>query len=336
MTRPIASIETVSTLAGVSKATVSRVMNGITNKVSAETRTRVLHAVESLGYRPSHAGSALRQGRSHLVGLLVPDPGNAYNASIAGAVEQALRPLGKVIVLGNTREDARVQDDLLREMRSLLVGGIVMLGAVKSPELEDCLRARIPVVFVNRRSPVGLAGPYVGIDNAQAGREIGAYFADRGFRDVAVLHGPLTSSATRGRVGGFRSAFLKRTGSRGRVRPFLASVDRKLSGYLLAGELLAAGAAPQAIFCTTDEIAYGAAKRCHERGLRVPEDITLFGFDGNPLNEYLAPWLSTISVPYEEFGPAAADILRALWNKEAPSPPGDVILPFRTVFAQPT
>src|SRR5437879_6428238 len=98
--KPLASIETVAILAGVSKATVSRVMNGVTNKTSAETSSRVLQAVETLGYRPSRAGSALRQGRSHLVALLVPDQGNAYNASIAASVEQALRAQGKVMVLG--------------------------------------------------------------------------------------------------------------------------------------------------------------------------------------------------------------------------------------------
>ena len=322
----------VAGAAGVSAATVSRVINGVTGKTSAETHARVLQTVKALGYRPSRAGSTLRQGRSHLVGLLVPDPGNAYNASIAASVEQALRVEGRVMVLANTQEDPAVQDNLLQEMRSLLVGGIVMLGAVPSPQLEDTLRDGVPVVFLNRRSPVRQTGPYVGIDNAEAGRAVGAHFARCKFRRVAIFHGPMTSSATCGRVNGFQAAFGAGIGEHGQVRLCRATVDRKRSGYLLAARLLDEEWAPDAIFCTTDEIAYGTAKQCQERGLRVPQDVALFGFDGNPLNAYLAPWLSTVHVPCEEFGPAAARLLRSWWDNGA-APAEDIILPFRIVIA---
>ncbi len=331
---PAVSIEAVATLAGVSNATVSRVINGITNKMSAETRARVLQAVETLGYSPSQAGRSLRQGRSHLVALLAPDPGNAYNASVAASVEQALRAEGRTMVLGNTHEDPQVQDELLREMRSLLVGGIVMLGAVSSPQLEACLRANMPVVFLNRRSPMRLKGPYAGIDNESAGQAVGSHFAASRYRNIVVLHGPLTSSATQGRVRGFRAGFEALGGQLGNVRMLRAGIDRKRSGYMLADRVLAEGMLPDAIFCTTDEIAYGAAKRCHEQGLRIPEDVALFGFDGNPLNAYLAPWLSTIHVPYEEFGPAALRILRGWWDGGSAARIEDAILPFRMVIAQ--
>ena len=329
-TKPV-SIARVADMAGVSAATVSRAVNGVTGKMSAETRSRVLQAVEALDYRPSRAGSALRQGRSHLVGLLTPDPGNAYNASVAASVEAALRREGRVMVLGNTREDPSVQDDLLREMRSLLVGGIVMLGAVPSPYLEECLRADVPMVFLNRRSPTRLRAPYVGIDNVAAGRAVASHLTACGHRDIAVFHGSMTSSATRGRVDGFRSAFAR---GGGRIRLYRASLDRKRSGYMLAERALGDGK-PDAIFCTTDEIAYGAAKRCQERGLHVPRDIALFGFDGNPLNAYLAPWLSTIEVPYDAFGPAAAAVLQD-WRTNGGADLRDVILPFRVAIAQPS
>ena len=332
--KPLASLATVAARAGVSKATASRVMTGVPNKMSAATRARVLQAVETLGYRPSRAGSALRQGRSHLVALLVPDPGNAYNAAVAASVERALRAQDKVLVLGNTDEDPAVQDDLLREMRSLAVGGIVMLGAVDSPQLVECQLARIPIVFVNRRSPTRLPGPYVGIDNTHAGRTIAAHFAGRGYRDVVIFHGSFTSSATIGRVDGFREEFARLSTSGARVRLMLVTHDRKRSGYILACTTLGERPVPDAIFCTTDEIAYGAAKFCHERGLRIPADIAIFGFDGNPLNDYLAPWLSTIQVPHDAFGPAAAGILRAQWEHGPGCTPADVVLPFLTVIGQ--
>jgi LacI family transcriptional regulator len=190
------------------------------------------------------------------------------------------------------------------------------------------------MVFLNRRSPVRRKGPYVGIDNAKAGQAVGTHFAECGYRRVAIFHGPMTSSATRGRVNGFQASFGVATAGHGQVRLCRATVDRKRSGYLLAARLLEEGRPPDAIFCTTDEIAYGAAKQCQERGLRVPQDIALFGFDGNPLNDYLAPWLSTVHVPYEEFGPAAASLLRR-WRHDGAPPTEDIILPFRMVIAPP-
>ena len=325
------SIALVAERAGVSKATVSRVMNGITNKVSAETRSRVLDVVQALSYRPSRAGSALRQGRSHLVGLLVADPGNAYHASVAGSVERALRAEGKVMVLANTSEDPAVQDDMLREMRALSAAGIVMLSAIRSAELENSLQAGEPIVFVNRRSPCSLPATFVGIDNARAGREVAEHLAAAGHRRIWLFHSALTSSATRDRVGGFQRRFRALTGAEGSVHGVTVSTQRKESAYAHACALLESEAPPDAVFCTTDEIAYGVAKRCLEIGLRIPADVAIFGFDGNPLNEFLAPWLSTIRVPYEDVGPAVVAILNAIWRQDGT--PQDVILLFRKVIA---
>ena len=319
-------------MAGVSKATVSRVVNGITDKVSEPTRARVLETIEALDYRPSRAGSTLRQGRSNLVAVLIPDAGGAYNAAVAAAVEQALRSQGKIIVLGNTGENPEVQDNLLREMRSLLVAGIVMLGAVRSAELEACMRARIPVVFVNRRSPTHVVGPFVGIDNVLAGREVARHLAGRGHRDVYLLHGPLGSSATRGRLAGFVAEYDKLAKGARYSQVELHAGDRKRAGYDTMAALLAERNPPNAMFCTTDEIAYGAAKCCQEHGLRIPQDIEIVGFDGSPLNAYLAPWLTTVSVPYEDFGPAVAGVLKKLWTAD-PSTVSDVVLPFRLIVS---
>lgn len=329
----VATIAEVSSRAGVSKATVSRVMNGITSKVSAGTRKRVLEVVGELGYRPSRAGSTLRQGRSNIVAVLVPDPANAYHAAVATSVEQELRQQGKVMLLGNTHEDPRVQDELLREMRAMLVAGIVLLGAVASPMLEECVAAGLPVVFVNRRSPLADSAPYVGIDNEKAGWAVARHFARRRHRQIAVLHGPLTSAATRGRVEGFTAAVAALL-PEATVQARLVSLDRQRSGYAIMNRILRDGTPPDALFCTTDEIAYGAGKRCLEHGLRLPDQLEIFGFDGNPLNEYVAPWLSTVSVPYRNFGPAVTEVLRQLWSPPSGSDGApEVILPFRALLA---
>lgn len=326
VTRAAISIQTIAEQAGVSIATVSRVLNGNTSKVSEATAKRVMSVVDTFGYRPSRVGSALRSGRSRLVALMVPDPANAYHVAIASSVERQLRARNKILLFCNTQENASVQDELLREMRAQLVSGIIMLGAVESDELSAQLAAEEPIIFVNRRIEGLPPGRFVGIDNFKAGQVVAENFNALGYKKAWLMHGPLTSTATAARVDGFISAF----GSGEDTRIHNLAMSRMEIAYSVACEHLTAEDRPDAIFCTTDEIAYGVYKRCRELNLSVPGDIRLFGFDGNPLNGYLAPWLSTIRVPYEDYGSAVVSMLDSYWTKSC-YPEEDAIIPFETI-----
>jgi len=324
------SIQTVAQQAEVSIATVSRVLNGNKGKVSEATRQRVLAIVAELGYRPSGAGSALRSGRSRMVALMVPEPTNAYNGAIANAVEAKLRERGNILLFCNTQEDPEIQDDLLKEMRAQAVSGIIMLGAVDSDGLRECVVSGDPIVFVNRRPAYAPTGMFIGIDNYAAGRAVAAYFLERQFHRTWLIHGPLTSTATADRVNGFLEHLQGVD-----VRPseiFATRRSRMEAGYEIAKQQLSRADRPDAVFCTTDEMAYGVFKRCTELGIGVPGDVHLFGFDGNPLNAYLAPWLSTIRVPYESFGAAVTSALEHYWTEGTP-PPADAIFPVRPQLA---
>ncbi len=327
------SIETVAREAGVSIATVSRVVNGISNKASADTIDRVQRVIEELGYRPSRAGSALRSRQSRIVALLVPGAASAYMAAVAASVEAALRDRQKVMILCDTAEDAGVQDEHLREMRAQMVRGIVMLGAVDSPVLEQFLDEGEPLVFVNRKSPGAPGGGFVGIDNEQAGSDIAAYLIEGDRAPCAVIHADPSSSATAERLVGFRQELKRRRVPlpRTRIRTH-ASVDHLEIGYRCASKLLDSETRPRSIFCASDLIAYGAHRRCRELGLRVPEDVLLFGFDDNPLNDWVAPWLNTVHVPYEAFGTAVVDLLDTIWNGTQIQPPPEILLPHKMVL----
>ena len=320
------SIADVAQAARVSNATVSRVMNG-TGGFSKATAARVLTAVKQLNYHRSFAGSALRSGRNSIVALMLTDPTHAYSGAVAASIEDALRRRGKTMVLCNTNEDPARQDELLLEMRAHLACGIVMLGAVRSPGLDQALRLGEPIVFLVRRPPGGFVAPFVGIDDREAGRAIAGYFLQRGFHRCLLIHGPLSSSATADRVKGFTERYAEARMSLGAVRTFAVAASRKEAGYALARKLLTASSRPRAIFCTTDEIAFGVARRCFELGLDLTRDLTLFGFDGNPLNEFLAPWLSTVRVPYEGFGSAVGRVFDRIWTGGAAERPDAVIFP---------
>ena len=309
--RDSGSISTVAALAGVSIATVSRVVNGVANKASVATVARVREAIAALGYRPTGAGRALRSGQSRLVAVLATNMANPTMPAIAAAAEVALRGAGYVMVLCDTHDRPELQDEYLLEMRSQYARGLVLLGAVDSPVLRDFARAGERLVFVNRRSPVaGAPERYVGIDNLAAGSEVADWMAGRNLAAPALIHARLSSSATAERVRGFCDTLAARGIALPKRRiQTVAGVEHLQTGYQGMARLLAQKQRPQAVFCTSDLIAYGAHRRAIESGLQVGRDIELVGFDDSPMNPWIAPWLHAVRVPYAEYGAA---IVKAL------------------------
>jgi LacI family transcriptional regulator len=318
-------IQAVADRAGVSIATVSRVLNGIDTKAGAETRARVREAAEELGYRPLHAGRTLRMRQTRLVALLIPDIANAFYSAIARSIETTLRRRDHTMILCNTGEDPALQDFYLREMQAYHVRGIALLGAVKSEGLSRVLASGMPIAFVNRKPPDG-GGVFVGIDNLAAGRAVADHFLAQGFRDCGVIHGPLHSSASRERFEGFM-ARLKESGCAPLPRHIIHGGLSLEGGYAASEALLAGPARPRAIFCSNDLVAYGLFRRCRENGLSVPQDVAVFGFDDNPLNDWTAPWLSTVHISYDAFGAAVTEALFRMWEGKGPARQAE-LLPF--------
>jgi LacI family transcriptional regulator len=319
---PAASLIQVAARAGVSIATASRVINGIANRASAATAARVHEAVAELGYRPISVGRALRHGRSRLVALLAANLANPTMAAIAASVEAALRREGLIMVLCDTHERPKVQDEYLLEMRAQLACATVLLGAVPSPQLAAMEAANETLLFVNRRSPHDPTRPFVGIDNISAGREVATFFLDRNIPVAGAIQGSLGSSATADRLTAFR-ARLAAAGQKladSHVVSIADDLDHMVIGYRSVDALLAqTPARPCGIFCLSDLIAYGAHRRLTEHGIAVPGEVCLVGFDDNPLNDWVAPWLSSVRVPYAAFGAAVVQVLRDLWAGEPAS-----------------
>lgn len=304
-----ASIAAVARRAGVSIATVSRVVNGVANKASTETVERVMKAVAELDYRPSSAGKSLRQKQSRLVAVLAANLANPTMAAIAASAEIALRQEGLVMVLCDTHDRPDLQDEYLREMRAQQARAIVLLGAVESPLLETFRMGPTPLVFVNRRDPGSAASAFVGIDNDRAGREVAEHCLGRGLVRPAVVHASLTSSATRDRVEGILQAY-GRAGAAIPPENLLGPiVGDHLGGGFAAVEGLIDRAVPfDCVICGGDLIAFGAHRRlaAGRGGATLPP---IFGFDDSPMNDWIAPWLSSVRIPYEAFGPAIVEAI---------------------------
>ena len=186
-------------------------------------------------------------------------------------------------------------------------------------EAAAALTGPIPTVFVNRRCPIPGKPAFVGIDNRAAGREVARALAQAVPKGrLALVHGPLSSSATADRVAGFKRELAKLGRELGPEDMATApGVDHLEIGYEGASALLS-GRAPKGIFCASDLIAYGVQRRLREADLSVPRDVRLIGFDDNPLNDWVAPWLASVRVPYRGFGEAIVGVLGELWRGESP------------------
>jgi LacI family transcriptional regulator len=314
-----ATLREVAAAAGVSTATASRVLNGITGKATAETVTRVRDVAVRLAYRPVAAARELRRGVAELVVLLAPNLANPTMATLAAAIETALRPEGIGVVLCDTHDEVTLQDDALAATRALRPRATVLLGAVASPALARHLAEGERLLFVGRRCPHAPRAPFVGIDDHAAGRAVAEALLAGGCRRLGVVHGPFFSSATADRVAAFRA----------RAGRALAEAD-VLGGDGLDHLRIGAAAAsrwrgasrPDGIMCTSDLIALSAHRMLATSGSGVPPVI--WGFDGSPLNRWVAPWLSSVALPYAEIGAAARD-----WVVGGPDAAREAILPFR-------
>jgi LacI family transcriptional regulator len=320
------SIRDVADRAGVSIATVSRVINNEAGGVSEETRNRVRQYVEELGYRPNHAGRSLRAQSTDTYALVISNIQNAFYASVAWELERILNESGKVMLFFNTNENAALQDRAFEEINARRVNGIFVLCAVESRLLKATCEQN-PVVFLNRMVKGIEDFSFVGIDDYSAARDLMQAILRNNPAPIGVIHGPNYSDTSARRLRGI----LEVAAERGMP---IAQGDRREaqltmeSGYRCAVDLLQ-NKKYSAIYCGGDLIAYGVYRRCRELGLRVPEDVRIYGFDDNPLNEWLAPWLNTLRVPHVSMASAAIDQLLKLKDG---GPHRSTILPYNIVL----
>lgn len=313
------SLTTVAAQAGVSVSTVSRIVNGQTRRASAETVERVQKLVAALGYRPNHVGRTLRRRESRIVAMLSPNLDNPAMSAIAASVETALRSAGYVMILCDTHDRPDLQDEYLHAMRAQVVQGYVIVNAVPSEGLSASVDRGDSIVFVGRRNPDG-GGSFVGIDNRRAGVDAANHLWEQGIRDLALIYPTQGSSTTRERVDGFisrlRELGLPAEAVQQAEAPGLSHLE---VGYAAAQRLVERQAWPQGLFCPSDLMAYGAYRLASEHGKQIPEDCRLVGVDDNALNAWIAPWLTSVRIPYPDFGVKVVDQLQTLWAGGQPS-----------------
>jgi len=326
----------VARTAGVSVATVSYVLNRGPKPVSEDKRRRVLEAVTALGYRPNAIARSLRARRTHILGLVVPDTANPYFARLSHALEDAAAERGYQTVISNAGDDPEREAAQIEALLRLQIDGLIWIPADLRRDRSAAPIPPIPTVQIDRALAQPVSEPACDViesDNHLGGRLAAAHVAGLGHRVVAFLSGPAGHLHTEQRLRGAREAL----SAAGISLPsaLLAHGDFGYSTGDRSGRAwltLPPGERPTAILCANDAMAIGVLSAAASLGLRVPDDVSVTGYDDVPQARYTVPPLTTVAQPLDEM--AAEAIVRLLRHIEHPgdAPPAEHhVLPVRLI-----
>jgi LacI family transcriptional regulator len=325
--RSVATIREVAYLAGVSVSTVSRVVTDHPD-VRPETRTRVREAIQKLQYRPSALARGLILGRAKILGLLVSDVTNPFYPELVRAIESTARERGYSIILCATEDDPAQSSASLGILGDFLVAGIIHASvAINDPDLPSFGGpGSAPIVFVNRTADVPTASS-ITVDNRTGARLAVQHLVGLDRRNLMHLAGPAWASNAVARQEGFLEE-VEQAGIDGHVVEVGFMIEDARTRFKTA---LERGPLPDGIFAVNDSIAIAAMEELVSRGVRVPEDVAVIGFDDTHLSASPFIQLSTIAHNVQAMGKLAADLMISFLEEQTEEWPQRIVLPPRLV-----
>lgn len=305
----MATIADVARAAGVSIATVSRVLSpgAVPHPVRADTAERVREAARRLNFIPSPLARGLAARRSGLIGLIVPDLADPHYPQIAAGVEDRARDTQMAVLICNTLGELDRLADYLQVLEARRVDAIVLSGAtsLNPVELQVLRHGEVPMVLIGRPA-IQVAWPHVSIDNRHGARLATRHLVEIGCRRIVHLGGPRTQTTMVDRLVGY----LEEMGTP--TAETIESNGTPEDGYARLRRRLEREPAPDGVFAATDRLAVAALAVAADRSLHVPHDLAVVGFDDIPLAAQLRPGLSSVSQPARELGSVAAEMARRL------------------------
>lgn len=306
--------------AGVSPSTVSRILNS-TTPVAPKKQAAVMEAIERLGYRPNIVAQGLVRGRSSTIGVLTQNFDSPFYGEIMVGIEQGLQstPYYPVFASGKwiASEELKALDLLIgRQVDAMIILG----GQISDAQLRQVAEEK-PLVVVGR-SVSGLEGHCLVVQNFEAGYKATSYLIEMGHINIAHISGLVSHADAVERYNGYRQALID-AGLKFDPRLVIEGNYREQSGVLGVETLLAGkrGLPFSAIFTGNDQMAAGARLALYRRGIRVPDDISLIGFDDQPGSAYVTPPLTTMRQPSCDMGIAAAQLVLAILDGKESRPP---------------
>lgn len=323
------NIKDVARAAGVSPSTVSRVLGGSV-PVAADTREKVIKVVKELNYQPNAVAQGLKGGRIKTIGLIIPNVRNLVFPAAVRGIEDTANQHGYTVVLCNADDDVKKEIFYIEALKRRLVDGFIFCTARPSHTHITGLReAGFPVVSLLRHS--GSEVDAVVLDNANGAYEATKYLISRGMKKIAVLNGWLDLVLYQDRLAGFRRAMAE-AGLAVDESLVVSGVGGWEDGYRTMDEILARGTIPEAVFAMSDPKAFGVIRAIKDRGMRIPEDISVMGFDDVDFAAMTDPPLTTVAQPFYEMGVVACKRLLKLIEAKKRPPAKIQVFPARLVI----
>lgn len=312
----MATIRDVAKLAGVSISTVSRVMN-TPQIVSEATIHEVEQAIAELGYSPNALARGLIQKETHTVGVLIPDISNNFASELVKGLEDEAHKFGISLILCNTNRDRSRMIHYLNVLRQKQVDGIVFTSETYEADYAEIVRQmKIPIVLAATECLINTL-PTVKINDQAAAFTAVEYLVSQGHSNIGMLSGPKADLiAGLPRYLGFREAYAQLLGSFDLTNRVEFADFFYESGYQAMEKLYKKNPLITAVFCVSDEVALGAISYLHDQGLKVPQDVSILGFDNTKLAQMSIPKLTTVAQPIYEIGRVAMKKLQKLKEKE--------------------
>ena len=311
--RPL-TIRDVARHAGVSISTVSRVMNG--KKVKAELEATVQQALTDLSFRPSAVARSMIHGHTRTVGVLVEDISSTYYAELIRGIELVLERTGYQPLFKSSHWNVYREEEALKVFLDHNVDAIIVVaGFIPEARLRD-VASRLPLVVVGRK---GLsAESTLNLDQHGGAYQATTHLIGLGHRDIVHICGRLTHADAADRLQGFHDA-MRDHGLEAPPELILHGDFLEASSYRAMLGFLELGLPFTAVFAGNDQMAFGANLALHRKGLRVPDDVSLVGYDDLPLAAFIVPPLTTIHQPAQQIGEAAAQAAYDLINGKVPA-----------------
>lgn len=308
MRRTNVTIKQIASLAGVSRSTVSRVLTGHPN-VKPATREKVERIIRELDYRPSSLAQGLSRGSVNIVALLVGDIRNPFYSEVARGVEDVASQAGYMVVFCDTDYQNERENQYLKMAQQYGFAGLIMMTAMDTDELIPVMEnVKCPIVLLNRYIST-YSTDTVLVDNVHGGYIVGQHLAKLGHRQIGFLGGPKSSSASRERAKGFYQA-ISDFGIQIESRNVVEGDLKMESGYRYGKAWLRKKQnQPTAIFAANDLMALGVMQALQEEGVRIPEDVSIVGYDDLPVSKVPAISLTTVRQPQYQMGSVAMKIL---------------------------
>lgn len=326
------TIKEVAQVAGVSVATVSRVMND-SGPVNVDTRRRILDVARELRYVPNSAARSLIMARTSTLGIVLPDLHGEFFSEVIRGIDQTARRKDYHILVSCSHNDQQDIEAALRAMRGRVDGLIIMSPDIDAGVLGENLPDALPVVLLNCAS-LGSSRSSVNIDNRGGASAMVRHLIGLGHRSIAVVTGGASNHDSYERLRGYEEAML--VAGLGDEMIVVEGGFTEGSGFRAGKALLERTDRPTAIFAFNDSMAVGVLSALQEAGIAVPETIAVAGFDDIPMSRYLNPPLTSVHVPIFDLGSLAVERLVSAFRRDVLVPPRAEIVPTTLVERRST